>query len=547
MSNVTPFRYGKPIEDPAYFIGHRREMEQIYSRLLSASESSSVVGERRMGKTSLLKLLGHPQFLAEYSIDPEQYIFVYQDFGFLEGSTMPTRFWQRVLKAIRRSVKQHQDIVDEIAEAAKLDTIDNYTLDDIFSVIDDEGLTIVLLLDEFENVTRNKNFDNDFFAGLRALAIHHNLALVTSSREDLIELTHSEEVRSSPFFNIFASIRLRPFSRQEALALIDTYLADTGVRFTDEENELIFSLAGYHPYFLQMTSHHLFSAYQQGMSAEERRQHVLSRTHDEAEPMLLDYWQNSTDSQKILLTVMALRAMERDVGRDSLKEASTTGSKPVAGDTIECLERFYVRAEAAVHDLLDRGLVVNRDDEGYKLFSSELGHMVASKIVGDTEDLRGWRNWQKEETLLGVLPTDVQGLIGELVRYLNPDYRQLFGNWLLEPVTAKNTLKLLQNFLDYYEDYRAGTKLPGRPPADKVDWSTTVEALDQQQKEQLILSLKKQIVQHTGNLNKLKEEAATYGSPSSAPLKLQNDIDAIETALAELEEELSLLEQSPAA
>ena len=36
MSSINPFSYGKPVEDPARFIGRRREIEQVYSRLLSA-------------------------------------------------------------------------------------------------------------------------------------------------------------------------------------------------------------------------------------------------------------------------------------------------------------------------------------------------------------------------------------------------------------------------------------------------------------------------------------------------------------------------------
>ena len=96
--SINPFSYGKPIDDPARFIGHRRELEQVYSRLLSAFESSSIVGERRMGKTSLLKVLGHPDIQTQFGLDLNKYTFIYQDFAFLESDTKPTRFWQRVLR-----------------------------------------------------------------------------------------------------------------------------------------------------------------------------------------------------------------------------------------------------------------------------------------------------------------------------------------------------------------------------------------------------------------------------------------------------------------
>lgn len=82
--------------------------------------------------------------------------------------------------------------------------------------MEDLGLHIVLLIDEFENVGDNDNFGPDFYYGLRSLAIHHDLALITSTRVDLVEIAHSDEVRSSPFFNIFATINLQPLSPEPA-------------------------------------------------------------------------------------------------------------------------------------------------------------------------------------------------------------------------------------------------------------------------------------------------------------------------------------------
>src|SRR5512134_1322248 len=125
MSNINPFSYGKPIDDPVRFIGRRREIEQIYSRLLSAFESSSGVGERRSGKTSLLKILQHPEIQTRFGLNPDKYKFVYQDFLFLDENTTPTRFWQRVLKAMRRTVAANANVVAEIDFALKAETIDN--------------------------------------------------------------------------------------------------------------------------------------------------------------------------------------------------------------------------------------------------------------------------------------------------------------------------------------------------------------------------------------------------------------------------------------
>jgi uncharacterized protein len=561
MKNINPFSYGKPIDNLERFVGRQDGIEQVFSRLLSAFESTSIVGERRMGKTSILKVIAHPDTVASFDLDPDKYIFIYQDFQFLDAETVPTRFWQRVLQAIQREIKEHKAVCDEIDVARKAETIDNFTLDDIFSLIDDESMFIVLLLDEFENVTRNEHFDSDFFGGLRALAIHHNLALITSSRRDLVELTHSDSVRSSPFFNIFATIHLRPFTETEATDLIEQYLAESGVRFLLSELNVIFAIAGSHPYFLQVAGHHLFAAHQQGLDDEARRRYLVEKTRSEVEPIFRDYWQNSTAAQHTLLAVMSLRELERNGGED----------------TIEDLERFYVRAEQIIHDVERRCLVVkNPANSAYHLFSTELREWIADEIVGEVDDLRAWQKWQADEkTLVGVLPSMLQDKLAQVVHGLNPTYRKSLGGWLLEPHTADTAMELLANFQGHYEQYRAArperdaaasmavaeapigdtpkglfevvskrleAREKAKEPAGNLDQE--IAALDEQHRKQQIRSLKQRILQHADNLNEYLEQAATYGGPTNAPIKLKNDIKEQESIINELEAELARLEQT---
>ncbi|MBN1220215.1 MAG: AAA-like domain-containing protein [Anaerolineae bacterium] len=449
--SVNPFTYGKPIDHPDRFIGRRREIEQVYSRLLAAFESSSIVGERRTGKTSLLKYLTHPDPQAKFGLDAAKYIFIYQDFQLLDENTTPSRFWKRVLAAIKRAISGHEGIVNEIDRALKDETVDNYTLDDIFTLIDEEELYIVLLLDEFENVTRNRHFDNDFFGGLRSLAIHHNLALITSSQKSLVELTHSEEVRTSPFFNIFATIHLRAFSEEEATELIDRYLASTGTKFLISELNVIFALASYHPHFLQVACHHLFAAYEKGLASSERGRYVTNQVREEAAPLFWDYWYDSTPAQKILLTVLALRELERES----------------AENTIEDLEQYYSRVDQVMGDLERRALVSkNPQNSTYHLISTELREWIADEIFGGAEDRRGWRDWEKGESLIGVLPAELQQKLSHTVQSLNPDYREIMGNWLIDPATAEASLQLAGSCVSQYEQFR--TTRPQRDAASQM-------------------------------------------------------------------------------
>ena len=101
---MNPFTFGNPIKDPARFYGRTADIRQIVNRLLSsAHESTSIIGERRIGKTSLLNYIANPQVAAGLGLTSDKFCPVYVDFQGLTDIT-PQRFWQRVLKKMSRSI-----------------------------------------------------------------------------------------------------------------------------------------------------------------------------------------------------------------------------------------------------------------------------------------------------------------------------------------------------------------------------------------------------------------------------------------------------------
>ncbi len=229
----NPFTYGNPISDPRRFFGRVREVEQIFGRLRNEEfESSSVVGDRRIGKTSLLNYLADPSIRAAHGLEPGRYNFFYVDLQMVDEGMGPEQLWRRLLVLMRRQCTA-EGIADVLAALERSERLTTFDLDELFQEVDDAGLHIVFLLDEFERVTENVNFGPDFYYGLRSLMIRHKIALVTSSRLELIELCHSEAVKSSPFFNIFANINLRLFSDTDWRLMVSRSLSGTAVRFSD--------------------------------------------------------------------------------------------------------------------------------------------------------------------------------------------------------------------------------------------------------------------------------------------------------------------------
>jgi serine/threonine-protein kinase len=365
----NPFTFGNPIKDPSRFYGRESEIRQIVSRLLSsAHESTSLVGERRIGKTSLLNYVAHPQVAPGLGLQPERYCLVYIDFQGLTDIT-PLRFWQRALSKVARAACDEKLAV-AFRHMADKPEVDVFDLEDLFESASGQGLTIVLLLDEFEYVTQNPRFGPDFFGGLRALAIHHGLALITATRRELIDLCHSDEIKGSPFFNIFANVVLRPFSPADVGRLLDGTLAAGNVRLGPDEKALVTALAGGHPLFVQMAGYYLVEGKSQGLAEPALGAFVAQKFAEQAEAHYSYLWSHCSESEKV--TLLALLGLSRQ------KPSSKTLP------ALESLCRINPRARLDTAALGKRGLVSERDGQWW-LFSRSFGDWVTLEVTAPAE------------------------------------------------------------------------------------------------------------------------------------------------------------------
>ena len=431
----NPFTYGNPISDPRRFFGRAREVEQIFGRLRNEEfESSSVVGDRRIGKTSLLNYLANPGVRAMHGLAPERYSFVYVDLQMVNEAMGPEYLWRRLLTLMRRHLVDY-GVTEALAALERSERLDTFDLDELFHEIDEKGQHVVFLLDEFERVTANANFGPDFYYGLRSLIIHHNLALVTSSRLELIELCYSETVKSSPFFNIFANINLRLFADTDCQLMVSQSLSGTGVRFTDAEMEQVLDLAGLHPYFLQAACCMLYESHCAGLSEEARRDFLADKFRAEAIPHIIDYWDNSGDYEKIVLTAGALlEQAPGDLRRLSLKE----------------LQRVFSRSQPNVERLEKRGLLMASGD-GYRLFSCVLGPWILHQIAAELGEEQSYHEWLAENRgSVGRIPGKQGGPLRDILPKIGARYRQLIIIWASDPQTVVAVAGLLKSVLSSF-------------------------------------------------------------------------------------------------
>jgi len=376
---TNPFTFGNPIKEPARFHGREAEMRQIVNRLLSsAHESTSIIGERRIGKTSLLYHLAHPEVSARLGLTPDKFCLVYVDFQGLTDIT-PTRFWQRVLKKMSGTVCD-ESLKPSIEALSNQGAIDLFDLEDLFQASQDKGLTTVLMMDEFEYVTQNPNFKNDFFGGLRALAIHHGVALLPATRRELVDLCHSNEIKGSPFFNIFANVVLRPFTRPEVDELLTGYTQDG---LTSAEKDFVWSLGGGYPQFLQIAGYYLLEGKVQGLTESELEKYVTGNFDQQADSHYTYLWSHCSESEKItLLTILTL--------------AQQKNSKKTIPN-LENLSRIRARMPQDLLALSKRGLIY--DIEGsYHIFSPSFEKWIWNEILavpGEEESQSNVEQWLK--------------------------------------------------------------------------------------------------------------------------------------------------------
>jgi hypothetical protein len=346
MPVSNPFFHRGPIRDPAYFYGRQHELGQVMS-LLGNQQSVSLVAQRRIGKTSFLFHIAHPQVFSAYGLRPGEHLFVYVDCGGLGHLDQPGLY--RVLL---------EEIGDALADGgqgpAHLEALEGdqpityRAFERALRELARAGWKPIFLVDEFERMSHNPHLDPDFFSGLRALAAKYPVAYVIASKHPLLELTYADaSTLSSPFFNIFASLRLGLFAEQEARELLGGLAGRGGVTFAPPTLEFLLHLAGPHPLFLQIAGYQAFELQRTGgtpltpADQAELRDRFLAA----AEEHYAYYWRNLTPSEQRALAALPISQAERPDVTRRLEQACLILRRAGGYDYVSSAWRAFVEAQ----------------------------------------------------------------------------------------------------------------------------------------------------------------------------------------------------------
>ena len=291
----NPYYNHDAVRDFTMFFGRQRELQMLY-QAITKHQSVSIVGARHVGKSSLLRFLSKAELQQRYEFDLQQNILILTDWREYLQKTRED-FFHAVCDQI---VAQSQPLV--MLQPTLLNGLSG---EDRFRKLLEEiqrcGFHPILLMDAFDRVTSNAEFDPHFFSFLRSLAgINDLISYITATIKPLYKVCHSTDVAQSPFFNIFLTCSLGALTLEEARELIVIPGQLTPYGFSSTEMDWLLLQAGQHPFFLQVACRHLFEArLQQGLEGHTLHFERVQRSiYQELLPHFDQAWEDLEHDQK---------------------------------------------------------------------------------------------------------------------------------------------------------------------------------------------------------------------------------------------------------
>jgi len=266
------------IVTPPDFVGRTALLRQL-DVALKNTESLSVVGEQRMGKTSLLKTW-------QQQLQTTGRVVVFVD-GLQTAALLPA-----LIDAITQQNAPNNP--DPAANVLQQWAVETATA---------TGLLPLLLIDEAENFL--ENLPRRFFERVRGMLQEKQLVIIFATSREMNRI-FADMDKTSPL-----SLRLLHLDLLEVSSR-DSIIARGN--FTPQQVELIQTWAGCHPFYLQLLGQCLIDARQNGANDEV----ALRNFQTNAAARFNKLWKNLTEEER--QSLQAACQSEQKIQRRSLKE-----------------------------------------------------------------------------------------------------------------------------------------------------------------------------------------------------------------------------------
>lgn len=276
--------------------GHEHYGRETLIAHILESENDAVwlVGNRRMGKTSLLRQL---EFL---SASAQAYVPLFWD---MQGSTTTEDLAAELLYAVEDEGERFAPLMVDFDRLRQLDAVGIIRL--LRRQARNAGKRLLLLCDEAEALLNLVETAPQTLASLRKVLLSANgLRVVLASTKVLSRINAlSDTWETSPFLFGFGLRNLAPLDDASTAALIRHSLDPVPVRVSDEQVKQISEATGNHPFLTQVLCYRLFV----DTTGELR---PLTPEDLYLDSSLIDYFQNdfrwlSPGERQVLLSVAA--------------------------------------------------------------------------------------------------------------------------------------------------------------------------------------------------------------------------------------------------
>ncbi|OJJ25534.1 hypothetical protein BI308_11255 [Roseofilum reptotaenium AO1-A] len=233
MSSVHPS--GNPftpltgaINDPRHFFNRERDTRDIFEKL-HASGGVALIGERQIGKSSLLK---------QMSRETEQL----------------TQLQTQPIYLNLQDLENEDEFYCNLCDELQIEQVRGYQLKRVL-----KKHRLLLLIDEVEKM-RSDGFTWEIRDKLRGFAEHGLIKLVFAASQslDIIFADEDSEVGTSPLANICLPQKLERWNESTSRSFIESRLEPTQFRFTEEEIVQIIAETKGHPQRLMQKCYEMY-------------------------------------------------------------------------------------------------------------------------------------------------------------------------------------------------------------------------------------------------------------------------------------------------
>jgi ABC-type branched-subunit amino acid transport system substrate-binding protein len=299
MSNgniQNPYTIGTPIDKPTKFFGRESLFDFIEDNLNQQAKVILLQGQRRIGKSSILRMI--PHFITE-----EEYTFVQFDLQHRSDSSLV-----EILYNLAGEIISQLDISENVLKPPSrvqleddINVFSRRFLLNLYQLISPKNL--VLLLDEFDVLNQDHPDNSNFFEFIQQIIKQHNqLFIIPVIGRYLADLPKLKKLfKDAPFQEIGL------LDENSTQTLIEKPVASL-LTYQPEAVQKILQLSAGHPFFTQATCSTLFA-----QAREEQRwnvtaadvEHIASKAIVKAEAGLVGFWDVLTVSERVIISSVA--------------------------------------------------------------------------------------------------------------------------------------------------------------------------------------------------------------------------------------------------